>query len=159
MIIVISGTPGTGKTSIAKQVSESLQFTYIDINHVIQKHKLKDGYDEKRQCDIIDENKLVQALTEIIKQDKNLVIDGHLGHELPKELVDVLIITKCNLKELEKRLTERSYSKEKIRENLDAEIFDVCLTEATGNEHTVIVVDTDQDVDLEKLKEKIQKFN
>ena len=47
-----------------------------------------------------------------------------------------------NIKVLEKRLEKRGYGKEKIRENLDVEIFDTCLTEANEAGHDVVVVDT-----------------
>ena len=46
------------------------------------------------------------------------------------------------VKGIKKRLVKRKYSKEKIRENLDAEILDVCLVEALENKHKVKVVDT-----------------
>ena len=32
--------------------------------------------------------------------------------------------------------------KNKVRENLDAEIFDICLNEAKENKHKIIVLDT-----------------
>ena len=43
---------------------------------------------------------------------------------------------------LEKRLQERKYSKKKIRENLDAEIYQICLNEAKEKKHKLIVFDT-----------------
>ena len=43
---------------------------------------------------------------------------------------------------MKKRLNLRKYNKAKIRENLDSEIFDVCLVEALENKHEVIVIDT-----------------
>ena len=43
---------------------------------------------------------------------------------------------------LKNRLKKKKYSKDKIRENLDTEIFDVCLNEAKENRHKIIVMDT-----------------
>ena len=60
---------------------------------------------------------------------------------MPKKYVDLCIVTKCNLKELERRLKKRKYNKEKIKENLDAEIFDVCLNEAKESKYDIIAVD------------------
>ena len=74
---------------------------------------------------------------------KGLVIDSHLSHYLPKEYVDTCIITKCNLKLLKKRLEERGYSKNKVRENLDVEIFDTCRLEALEAGHKVKIIETD----------------
>ena len=45
-------------------------------------------------------------------------------------------------KNIKRRLEKRKYNKEKIRENIDCEIFDVCLTDALENKHKVIVIDT-----------------
>ena len=84
-----------------------------------------------------------KILIEIIeKSKKDLVIDSHLSHYLPKKYVDLCVVTKCDLKVLKKRLEKRKYSKEKIRENLDVEIFDICLNEAKEKGHKVKVVDT-----------------
>ena len=47
-----------------------------------------------------------------------------------------------SLKTLKKRLEKRGYSKEKVRENLDAEIFDTCRIEALEAGHNVEVIYT-----------------
>ena len=49
-------------------------------------------------------------------------------------------MTKTKLPALKKRLEARKYSEQKVRENLDAEIFDVCQQEALENGHKPIVV-------------------
>jgi adenylate kinase len=147
-VIVVSGVPGTGKTTIAKKIAKEKKYKYIDVNRVIEKHKLSEGYDKQKHTKIIDTNKLNKVLIRIIneekeKKTKGLVIDSHLVHYLPKEYVDKCIITKCSLKELKKRLKNRGYSKEKVRENLDAEIFDICRLEALEARHNVQVIYTD----------------
>ena len=53
-----------------------------------------------------------------------------------------VIILKCELKKQKKRLEKRKDSKNKIRENLDAEIFDVCFEEAKELRHKVEVVES-----------------
>ena len=79
-----------------------------------------------------------------------------MSHYLPKEYVDLCIVTKCNLKELNDRLYHRGYHPEKIRENLDAEIFDVCLFEALEHGHDIYVFYTDREIDLGKIKDKLR---
>lgn len=146
MIIIVTGVPGTGKTTLAKKIAKEKNYKYLDVNKIIDKNNLSEGYDREKDCKIIDIDKLNDVLIKIIKQNKKLIIDSHLSHDLPKEYVDLCIVTKCNLKELESRLKKRNYSKEKIRENLDAEIFDACNIEAQENGHDIKVVWTDQDV-------------
>ncbi len=147
-VIIVTGTPGSGKTTLARKLANKLDIQYLDVNHLISQKKLEQGYDKKRKAKIIDTKKLSKALLQEIKQTKKakkchgLVIDSHLSHYLPSKHVDICIVTKCDLKELQKRLKKRKYSKAKIRENLDAEIFDVCLQEAKGLDHKIVVFDT-----------------
>ena len=67
-------------------------------------------------------------------------------------------MTKCDLKELERRLKNKKYSKNKVRENLDAEIFDICLNEAKENKHKIIVVDTTKGIktSINLLQKKVK---
>lgn len=142
MIVIISGIPGTGKTTYSKKLAKEKNLKYIDVNEIIKNNRLSEGFDKEKQTELIDIEKLKKVLIKIIKQNKDLVIDSHLSHYLPSKYVDKCYITKCNLKELKIRLQKRGYSKEKVRENLDAEIFDTCRIEALENGHDVTVVDT-----------------
>jgi broad-specificity NMP kinase len=156
-VIAVTGTPGTGKTTFAKRIARILGYRYIDVNVVIKQNKLSEGYDRKRRCKIIDTKRLNKAITDIAKKsDVGLVVDSHLSHYLPKKIVSTCIVTRCNLKKLQKRLVKRGYGKAKIRENLDSEIFEVCLTEAKENGHKIIEVFTDKKIDYEKIKRKIK---
>ncbi len=147
MIIVVTGIPGTGKTTVAKKIARKIKAEYIDVNKVINKYRLSRGYDRKRQCKIVDIDKLNKVLIKIIKNSKkSLVIDSHLAHFLDKKHVNLCVVTKCDLKVLKKRLEKRGYKKEKIRENLDAEIFDVCLMEAAALGHKIKIIDTSKGV-------------
>jgi len=157
--IIVGGTPGTGKTTLAKRLAKKLNFHYLDVNKIIEKYNISEGYDKKRDTKIIDTKKLNLALTKEIrnfKQSKEgIIIDSHLSHYLPKKYVDLCIVTKCNLKELENRLKKKKYSKSKVRENLDVEIFDVCLNEAKENKHKIIVIDATKDFSTNYISRKI----
>ncbi len=146
-VIIVSGTPGTGKTTIAKKTAKEKGYEYIDVNKVIEKEKLSEGYDKKRDTKIIDIERLNKAVIRLIENKKKerikgIIIDSHLSHYLPKKYVDLCIITKCDLKALKKRLEKRGYSKAKIRENMDAEIFDTCRIEAEERGHKIKIINT-----------------
>ena len=145
MVIIVSGTPGTGKTTYSKELSKSKKLKYVDVTKLIKDNKIFEKYDKKMDCVVVDIKKLNNELVKIIKDDKKVIIDSHLSHYLPPKYVDLCIVTKCSLKTLEKRLKKRRYSKEKIRENLDAEIFDTCRIEALEKGHKVKVVWTDKE--------------
>ncbi len=154
-VLVVTGTPATGKTALATALAKELGYTYIDVREVITEKQLSSGYDAEKQCDIIDTEKLVDVLAGMIGPG-DYIFDSHLAHYLPKELVDLCIVTKCDLKELKRRLEERGYSKYKVRENLDAEIFDVCLVEAMEEqEHEILVVDTTRGIDAKKTADDV----
>lgn len=150
-IIAISGTPATGKTTIAKALAQKLKYRYLNVNRILNKYKLKESYDKKRKSFIVDTKKLNKALIQEIKKQENIIIDSHLSHYLPKKAVDLVIITKCNLKKLQSRLKQRRYNQKKIRENLDCEIFDICLNEAREKHHKVNIIDTTKGIKINKL--------
>lgn len=144
MVILVSGSVGTGKTSISRLIAKKLNLEYLDVNKIIKDLKLRERYLKKLDTYEVNIDKLNKVLIKIVKNNKNLIIDSHLSHYLPSNYVDYCIICKCDIKILKNRLKKRKYNEFKIRENLDSEIFDVCLVEALENKHKVIVINTDK---------------
>ena len=160
-ILAVTGTPGTGKTIIAKKLAKKLKFYYIDVNQLISMHKLFEGYDMKRRTKIVDVNKLNKFLINYIKEFKKnkkikgIIIDSHLSHYLPRKYVDFCIVTKCSIKELNNRLKKKKFHKNKIIENLQAEIFNICCNESIERKHKVLVVDTTKSFNISSLVNKL----
>ena len=143
MIIIFTGTPGTGKTTLAIELAKKTGIPYLDVNIVIQECNLRESYDQKNKTYIVDEKKLSKVLIKIINNNcKNLIIDSHLSHYVPAKYVDYCIVTKTDLKVLKKRLEQRKYPKNKIKENIEAETFDICLVDALELKHKIIQIDT-----------------
>ena len=118
-ITIVTGTPGTGKTTIAKKIAKKTKAVYIDVNAIIKKHKLSDNYDSKRKAKIVDTKKLNTVLINIIKTAKTpLIIDSHLSHYVPSKYVTCCIVTKTSLNKLRDRLKKRQYINAKIEENM-----------------------------------------
>lgn len=139
--IIITGTPGTGKSELAKALAKKLGCRHINVNRLAK--RLSEGYDRERKTSIVDVKKLNTELMGLIKASKKrMVIDSHLSHYLPEKYVKLCIVTKCSIRVLKKRLEKRKYSQKKVRENLDCEIFDVCRTEAEERYGNVLVLDT-----------------
>jgi adenylate kinase len=157
VVIAISGTPGTGKTTVARQIEKEFGILHLDVNSIIKEYSLSEGYDPVRRCEIIDTNKLKKALIMLIlKAKRPIIIDSHMSHYLPKEYVDLCIITKCSPKTLNQRLSKRGYHDAKIRENLDSEIFEVCMNEAVMAGHDIYVIETEQSTDLTGLNDRLK---
>ena len=163
--ILITGTPGTGKTTLAKKLSLLLDYTHFDVNSYAKKAHIYSSYDKKRRSYVVDEAKLASSLVKVRQEalktgKKGIIFDSHMSHFLPSKYADLCLVTRCSLKALEKRLRGKGYSKAKVRENLDAEIFDTCLIEAREMGHKIVVFDTTaaRNSDVKALARKIRKL-
>lgn len=56
--IIITGTPGVGKTTHAEQLAQNLGFTHLSVNEVVKNENLHDGKDEETGSWIVDEDKV-----------------------------------------------------------------------------------------------------
>jgi len=157
-ILVVTGSVASGKTFVAKRLAKKLGYSYVDVSKLIKENELYDSVDKKNDCVVVDIDKLNKFLIEIIKLDKKMIIDSHMSHFLPKIYVDLCIVTKCELKTLEKRLKKRKYSKSKIRDNLDCEIFNVCYEEAKEAKHNVFVINTTKKLKIDDVAKDITKL-
>src|SRR3989344_9131342 len=148
-VFIVTGSIASGKTTLSRLLAKKYHAIYIDVNGLIKEFKLYLNYNKKLKAYNVNTNKLNKFLINLIKHSKNnLVLDSHLSHYLPSKYVDLCYVTKCDIKQLKNRLMKRRYNKEKIRENLDAEILDVCLTEALENKHKVKIIDTTKGINL-----------
>lgn len=57
--ILVSGTPGTGKTTLATRLAEKVQeLTYVDFGKEAKERDCREEYDEELECWVIDEEKV-----------------------------------------------------------------------------------------------------
>ncbi len=145
-MIVISGTPGTGKTKVAKELKK-FNFKVVDFKKEIEKCNAIIGFDEKRKSKIVDEDKLTDCFKKY--SENYYVVESHLAHFIDPKYVETCVILKCNPKELRKRLKKRGWNEKKIEENVEAEIMDIILEEAREIGHDLIVIDTTDKKPLE----------
>ncbi len=127
MIIAITGTPGTGKTSVANILKDK-GFNIIDLNKIACDNKFIIDKDVKRDSLIVDIEKIEKFIIENYAMQDLLILEGHLSHLLKN--IDKIIIFRCHPKILYKNLKKRKWKKEKIKENIEAEILDIILCEA-----------------------------
>lgn len=128
--LVITGNPGAGKHTSAKLVAHKLGAEIIDINKVALENdavlsKTSHGAD-------IDVKKLAKLLAAALEKKKgNVVIVGHLAPYVLKGAgIDMAAVLRRSPGKLESTLAERRYTREKINENVSAEILGVLLYDA-----------------------------
>ena len=134
-VIFISGTPCTGKTTVASDLNDYLSQNgfhsrLIKVNDFAIENGLVLGEDPDKFYKVIDIDGLNECLNEEISQIGNsiLIVEGHLSHLC--EGADKMIVLRLNPSILKDRLEERNYSESKIQENLEAEALAVCSAEA-----------------------------
>ncbi len=137
MRLCISGTPATGKTTIAKLLAKKLKWKLIELNKLAEDKNLYCGYDKKRNVKIVDIEKVKKDVEGL--KEKNLIIESHYAHYMPCDLV---IILRVNPAEMRKRGEEKGWKKEKMEENLEAEIMEICKQEAFELGRKILEIDT-----------------
>ena len=123
MKICITGTPGTGKTKIANELSKKIEWKLIELNKLAEEKNLYSGFDKKRNCKIVDIKKINKEMKNV---KGNLILESHYSHKTDCDKV-ILLITSSKF--LIERLKKRNWKKEKVQENLDAEIMEVVKSE------------------------------
>ncbi|MBN2121667.1 AAA family ATPase [Candidatus Micrarchaeota archaeon] len=131
MRILITGTPGTGKTEVAKELGALTGWEVIHISEVVlgsdAASRGKDGPELE-----VDVSKLTRVLTPLLAKREDAIFEGHLGCELPCP-AELVIVLRANPDELEKRMEKRGYHKTKVEGNIMAELLDYCYTVAKKN--------------------------
>jgi len=127
--ILITGTPGTGKTTISRLLATRLRACYVDPTTLLRRKEVDYTYDEKRKTRAVSLKRLRNRLCErAARTDHGLVIDSHIALETgPLPRLVRAIVLRCDPIVLERRLERKRWSKSKIGENLQAEILDICL--------------------------------
>jgi adenylate kinase len=142
MRIALTGTPGTGKTTVAAL----LPYRVVDINALVKAgHNL--SWDNARECLEADMDGLEMKLSEMDTEEVT-ILEGHFSHCF----ADEAIVLRLAPSVLKNRLLARGYSERKIRENLEAEAVDVILTEAVEFCSRIGEIDTTGKSPLEVAK-------
>ncbi len=157
-VILVGGSPGTGKTKVAKILGSKLAVDVISLGQFADDSGCITAEDKARKTGIINEDCLVDALFELTADKSNrLVIEGHYIDLVPSSSVQWVFILRTHPETLMKRLSERDYTDEKVTENVEAEVIGVCQLDALDafGEATVFEIDTTE-LSAPESAEKIQ---
>jgi adenylate kinase len=144
-VIVISGTPGTGKTALAKLLSNVIGADYLSLSQYVKEHRFHRGVDRKRRTKIVDLARARTSLQRRFAETKGwIVVDSHIPEGIAlKRFVRLAVVLRCHPRILERRLRKKRWSPSKIRENVLAEILDSCLLAAINYYGTRMVIQID----------------
>ncbi|MGQ9759846.1 MAG: adenylate kinase family protein [Candidatus Methanomethylicaceae archaeon] len=158
-VIVITGTPGVGKTSIAKELADRLSFRLIELNILAEEVGGIGDYEQERDTRAIKERPIRKRLREILKRGGDFIVEGHWGEIVPKEYVKWVIVLRTHPLVLMERLKKRGYKDKKVMENVQAELLDYCLIKAVEKFGDDIVFEIDStNFDLDELVNQIVKI-
>lgn len=131
-VILVTGTPGVGKTTVSHKLASKLDALHIGITELVKKKKLITSVDEDRRTLIADTEKVSKQLQETLaKTEGSIIIEGHYAVDVvPKKDVNTVFVLRRDPRELKDALEKRGYDEKKLWENLAAEILDVCLWDA-----------------------------
>lgn len=130
--IIISGTPGCGKTSVTKELSGLIDANFISLNELAVSKKFSFDYDKDRKTYVVDFKIFLPYILKKIKKIKKnnpqfLIIESHFSDVIPNKLIDWVFILRCDPDELITRLKIKNFEIKKIMENVQAEILGNCV--------------------------------
>ncbi|CAK1366534.1 unnamed protein product [Cercospora beticola] len=141
--IIITGTPGVGKTSHAEELARRIPtLHHLSVNDVVKKHNIGEKSDDPSDpnLQIVDEDRLLDVIENDLEEGGQ-IIDWHACDLFPPSLIDLVVVVRCDNGTLYDRLKARGYEEKKLQENLDCEIMEVLLQEARDAYDGEIVVE------------------
>ena len=128
--LALTGTPGTGKSTVAQMLSDG-GCIVVSVESLAEQNSLLGEVDPADGARVIDTDALHDALAPEWKSPPEgaVVVDGHLSHHLPCDAVAVL---RCSPEILDSRLASRGYTAEKVQANCEWELLGGAWNEREG---------------------------
>lgn len=139
MKILITGTPGCGKTTLAKGLSKKLNYSYINEKDFALKNSIGE-FNEENELEI-PTRLFEKKMNSYLKSKKNIILEGHTLCEM-KLNVDLVILIKIDPEELQGRLEQRNYSDVKIMDNVFCEGIEYCNKKLKKNYSKFFVINS-----------------
>jgi adenylate kinase len=128
---MVTGTPGVGKTTVCRILARRLHWKHVDCGRLALNEGLTIRYDESARTYHVDLKRLSRAVRDTVKRlGSGIILEGHLTPSLGELAPYRVFVLRCDPRRLLSRLRQKGYPRDKIAENIGAEILDVCLSEA-----------------------------
>ena len=132
-IIVISGTPGVGKSTLAKLLAQQRHAQLLELSKFVKLQRLYRKYDKSARSYVIDQTRVRRELEkyfEAHKQEEVIFVAHSLGGFFPPTRRTLALVIRLDPLVLTRRLRRRGWSRKKIWENVESELIDLPLYEA-----------------------------
>lgn len=122
---MLSGVPGTGKSTLGRMAAGLMQIEFVDLPDIVRSMRLYRSYDRWSRSYVVDLRKVSNAVGSILKgKPSPALLSTHIAFK-PRgcEVIKVVVLRRNPL-ELIQVLEERNYPKKKVAENVSAELID-----------------------------------
>merc|ERR1711991_172993 len=127
--VLVTGTPGTGKSATVEIVCEQTGARRLCVGEVVKEHRFHDGEDEHGAL-LIDEDPLLDWMEEELAQG-GVVVEHHGSALFPERWFDAVVVLTTDNTLLYDRLVARGYPEAKVQSNVECEIMQVLMEEAS----------------------------
>eukprot|EP00505_MAST-04D_sp_SCG-Rhode-Island_P001782 Stramenopile-MAST_4_protein_1782 len=157
--ILVTGTPGTGKTSTASLIAELTGLNHINCSALVKSKQLSTEKNDEYDCLMLDEDALCDEIEDTMDVGGNIV-DFHSIDFFPERWFDLVLVLRTDNTILYDRLQKRAYNQKKLQENVECEIMQVVLEEARNsyNEDIIHEVQSDNIDQMESNVERVQEW-
>ncbi|CAG9135909.1 unnamed protein product [Plutella xylostella] len=154
--ILVTGTPGVGKSTLCKLLADRTKFTWREVSKLAEEYSCLDEYDPEYQCPFLNEDKLLDIMEGQVAKGGNIV-DYHGCEFFPERWFDAVFVVRTNNTILFDRLTARGYAGKKLEDNIQCEIFETLLEEAQSSYKPEIVTELQNDTE-EQLQKNVENI-
>ncbi|KAJ2552110.1 factor activating pos9 [Coemansia sp. RSA 1933] len=161
--ILITGTPGTGKTTTAEMVAAAAGLEKVTVGDLVKHRKLHDGYNEAYDTYWLNEDKVVDEM-EAMMADGGMCVDFHTCGFFPERWFDLVVVLRTDTEKIFDRLEERGYKPNKVQENVECEIMQVVLDEARESYSPDVLLELnsntvdDMEANVERIAAIVEQF-
>ncbi|NHI91129.1 MAG: AAA family ATPase [Candidatus Lokiarchaeota archaeon] len=161
-VIIITGTPGTGKTTLAKLICETTNSKLFEINSIVIQNEFFEDWDEERNVPIVNNEKIFLFFQDYLKSssdEKIIIVEGHYFEFIPEGLIDKIVILRSYPSILKQRLINKNFNDLKINENVQAEILGSIMGIVIDKYSKISLLQVDtSDMSIENSKNLILNF-